>query len=326
MEASIPRRSLLRWGSAALLSSFTATPLIATASRLNSNVLVRREVRSTSAIRYCLNTSTIREQGLNLAEEVDLVAAAGFDGIEPWIQEIATFEERGGKLDDLAKRIEDVGIRVENAIGFANWIVDDKSQRAKGLEQAKREMELVRRLGGTRIAAPPVGATSIENFNLFHAAERYGELLRIGREIGVTPQLELWGFSKTLSRLGELAFVATECGEPEARILPDVYHIYKGGSDFSGLGMLEAERIEVFHINDYPAEPGRDEIRDADRVYPGDGVAPLAEIFGDLLKRGFQGVVSLELFNPKYWQQDAREVARIGLEKMKRTIAAANAQ
>ena len=33
--------------------------------------------------------------------------------------------------------------------------------------------------------------------------------------------------------------------------------------------------------------------------------------------------LSLELFNPEYWQQDALVVARTGLEKMKAVVAAA---
>ena len=46
--------------------------------------------------------------------------------------------------------------------------------------------------------------------------------------------VELWGFSQTLHRIGEVAYVAVECGQPDATMLLDVYHIYKGGSDFHG--------------------------------------------------------------------------------------------
>ena len=100
--------------------------------------------------------------------------------------------------------------------------------------------------------------------------------------MGVTPQAELWGFSKSLSRLGELMFVAVESGHADACLLPDVYHIYKGGSDFHGLKLINGRRVHVFHVNDYPAEPPRETIGDADRVYPGDGIAPLNQIFSDM--------------------------------------------
>ena len=78
--------------------------------------------------------------------------------------------------------------------------------------------------------------------------------------------------------------------------------------------------IGVFHVNDYPADPPRETIRDAHRVYPGDGVAPLGPIFRRLAASGFRGMLSLELFNPDYWKQDALAVARTGLEKTRLAV------
>jgi sugar phosphate isomerase/epimerase len=184
-------------------------------------------------------------------------------------------------------------------------------------------MKLVKAIGGTRIAAPPVGATNQEDLDLFKAATRYRDLLEVGKEEGVTPQLELWGFSKSISRLGELMFVAVESGHPDACMLLDIYHIYKGGSDFQGLELINSSRIHVFHVNDYPADPPRESISDADRVYMGDGVAPTSMILQTIYRNGFRGMLSLELFNRTYWQQDALEVARTGLEKMRATVRTA---
>ena len=139
--------------------------------------------------------------------------------------------------------------------------------------------------------------------------------------MGIIPQCEVWGFSKTLNRLGETVYVAVESRHPKACVLPDVYHLYKGGSDFEGLKLLSGTAVQVFHINDYPAEPGREGISDAHRVYPGDGIAPLKEILRDLRLAGFRGFLSLELFNRDYWKQDALAVAKTGLEKMKAVVA-----
>jgi 2-keto-myo-inositol isomerase len=275
--------------------------------------------------RYCLNTSTIREQKLSLADEVELAAKVGYDGIEPWIREIEQYRDGGGSLDDLRKRVADAGLSVESAIGFAPWIVDDEAARKAGLEQLKRDMELVRAIGGTRIAAPPVGANrgDAPALDLFAAAERYRAALEIGDEIGVTPQAEIWGSSKNLSRLGEAVFVAVESGHPKACVLPDVYHIFRGGTGFAGLGLIAGTAIHCFHMNDYPSGKQRTEYNDGDRVYPGDGIAPLAEILQTLKRTGFNGALSLELFNRDYWQRPADEVAREGLEKMKAAVATA---
>jgi 2-keto-myo-inositol isomerase len=271
-------------------------------------------------IRYCLNTSTLRGQNLGIVKEVELAAAAGYDGIEPWIRELEEYVKGGGSLADLRKQIEDAGLQVESAIGFAQWIVDDPAARKSALEIARRDMDLVKQIGGTHIAAPPTGATNEKMTDLLVVAERYRDLLAVGAEIGVIPQLEVWGFSKTLSRLGETAFVAIECGRADACILPDVYHIYKGGSDFTGLSLIDGAAIHCFHMNDYPADPPRETISDEHRVYPGEGIAPLNQVIQQLLRNGFQGVLSLELFNRTYWQQDAALVARTGIEKMRAAV------
>jgi sugar phosphate isomerase/epimerase len=270
--------------------------------------------------RYCLNMGTLRGQKLSLAEEAEIAAKAGYSGIEPWVGEISTHVEKGGSLPDLKKRIADLGLTVESAIGFPSWIVDDDAQRAKGLEQMKREMDLVAQIGGLRIAAPAAGATRDPGLDLLKAAERYRAVLELGRETGVVPQLELWGPSANLHRIGEVAFIAIESGHPDACLLLDAYHIYKGGSDFTGLKQLNGAAMHLFHMNDYPADPPRETIGDADRIYPGDGIAPLPSIVRDLHATGFRGALSLELFNRQYWQQDALTVAKTGLEKMRAVV------
>lgn len=270
--------------------------------------------------RFMFNTATIRGQKLPLPQQIDVAARAGYDAFEPWIHDIEVFVSGGGKLDDARKRLQDAGLTVESAIGFAPWIVDDDAARKKGLEKARHDMDLVRRLGGTRIASPPAGATDKPGMDLLRIAERYADLCRVGDKIGVVPQVEVWGFSKSLSRLGETALVAVESGHPQACILADVYHLHKGGSGFGGLRVLGSASMHVFHMNDYPANPPRAKITDADRVYPGDGVAPLVPMLRDLHKLGFRGALSLELFNPNYWKQDALLVARTGLAKMKAVV------
>ena len=270
-------------------------------------------------LRYCLNTSTIRGQKIPLDKEIDLVAKAGYTGIEPWIREIQQYKESGGNLSDLKKKLDNHGMKVESAIGFANWISDDGAKRKKGLEDLRRDMDLLRQIGGTRIAAPPAGGTDVA-VNLDRAAERYADAMKVGKSVGVIPLIELWGFSKSLHRLGELMYVAVESADPDAALLLDVYHIYKGGSDFKGLGLVDGSAVKVLHMNDYPDIP-REKIGDRDRVYCGEGVAPIPTILRTMIDAGFRGVLSLELFNPKYWEDDVEQVLARGLKSMKDAVA-----
>lgn len=268
--------------------------------------------------RYCLNTSTIKGQNLSLEDEIEIAAKAGYHAIEPWIGEIEHYVASGKKLSDLRKRIHDHGMTVEDGIGFAEWIVDDDARRAKGLETAKRDMDLLAQLGCKHMAAPASGATDKPNLDLRKAAERYLKLAEIGEQLGVIPMVEVWGFSQCLTRLGEAALVAIESGYKNALILPDVYHLYKGGSPVAGLELLSAGAIKVFHLNDYPGiAPAT--ITDADRVYPGDGIAPLTEVFRILRDMKYDGVLSIELFNHEYYKEDALKVAKTALEKSQAT-------
>jgi sugar phosphate isomerase/epimerase len=265
---------------------------------------------------FSFNTATIMGQNLPLEEEVEIAAKAGYRGFEPWIRKIDEYVKKGGSLADMKKRTADGGLSVEGAIGFADWINNDDAKRAQGLEGMKRDMDLVAQIGGKRIAAPPVGGHDVA-IDLAKVPDRYRKLLELGRQMGIVPQLELWGRSKTLSRLGEVAYAITEAAHPHACALLDIFHIYRGGSDFAGLRMYNGAAMHVLHMNDYPAQPPREKITDADRIYPGDGIAPTAQILRDLHASGFRGMLSLELFNRKLWEQDPLVVARTGLEKLK---------
>jgi sugar phosphate isomerase/epimerase len=237
---------------------------------------------------------------------------------------IHEYVQAGGVLRDIRRRCEDLGLGVCSGIGFAAWIVDDDEQRRVGLEQLKRDMDVLAQIGGTHIAAPPAGANRPgSRLDLDEAAARYAVILELGREMGVIPQVEIWGSSANLSQGSQALYVAAKSGQPDACVLLDAYHMYKGGTPPSVLKLLGRQAVHCFHMNDYPAEPPRETITDADRIWPGDGIAPLAEMLGYLAGNHCQVVLSLELFNRDYWQLPAEEAARQGLEKMKAAVAAA---
>lgn len=278
---------------------------------------------STHEPRYCLNTSTINGSQLPLREQLKIASEAGYDSVELWLRDIEKFMSEGGNLPDLQSEMSDLGLGLEGAIGFSQWIVEDPSARSSALDQFRREADLIRQLGGNRIAAPPAGATGLPKLDLDQAAERYRGLLETGEQFGVTAQLELWGFSANLSTLAEVLYVAAAAEHPNACLLLDIYHLYKGGSDFLNMSLVPAANMACLHMNDYPPEPDRQAIADKDRVFPGDGVAPLPEILSTFFQSGFAGALSLELFNRTYWEMPPEEVAKTGLEKMKQVVKSA---
>lgn len=311
MSADLSRRSWLAAAPALGLGLTAASAGAATTRRDDGPFL------------FGLNTSTISGQKLPIAEVVAIAGKAGYNALEPWVRELEAHRAAGKSVDDLRKQIADLGISVESAIGFAEWAVDDEARRRKGLEQMRRDMELVRSIGAKRIAAPPVGMTDRTGVDLRVLGERYRALCALGDEMGVVPQAEVWGFSKTMGRLGEVAAILIESGHPRACLLPDVYHLHKGGSDYGGIRLLATSAVHVFHMNDVPPDPPRATITDAHRIYPGTGVAPITKLLRDLRDGGFKVTLSLELFNRDYWKRDAAEVAATGLAKMKAAVAAA---
>jgi sugar phosphate isomerase/epimerase len=285
-------------------------------NNLQANVLVKKR----PAFTYCLNTSTISGQKPGIIKYIDIAAKAGYDGIELWTNDIKEYLKNGNKLSDLAKIIDSSGLKVENAIGFAPWMVDDNEKRKLGLIQLEEEMNWLATLGGKRIAAPPAGVSRDVPIDWLQAGRRYKAALDLGRKTGVMPQLEFWGASGTMFHLSQAFAVAAAANDADARILPDVYHLFRGGSGFDALTMLSGPTIEIFHFNDYVAHIPQEKQTDNDRVYPGDGIAPWSKIMQILKEMGTPKVLSLELFNKEYWKQDPLEVAKTGLMKMKKVV------
>jgi len=261
--------------------------------------------------------ATIRGHNLGFVKELETASKAGFRSVEIWMDSLQTYLKNGGTLSDVKKRLSDLGVQVENTIGFAAWIVDDDAARKKGIEQMKGEMDMLAQIGCKRIAAPPVGATEMPKLDLNKAAERYRTILEMGDATGVVPQLEMWGFSKNLSRASEVLYVAMESGHPSAKVLLDVFHLYKGATPLDTLHLMSPSAIDILHMNDYPANLSPTDITDADRIYAGDGVAPIKHILQILHQQDKPLIISTEVFNKNYYNQDALAVARTALAKMK---------
>ena len=293
-----------------VLQAFTATSGLALVAPGAS----AEEAKSKNKFRFSLNTSTVSGQKLGIERYIDIAARAGYECIEPWIMDLKAYVDNGGNLRTLKKLLDDSKLTAVNAIGFAPWMSDDDAQRATGFKQMRDEMEMMAALGCARIAAPAAGVRNTPD--LYKVGERYRALLELGRQTGVRPQLEIWGAS-VFSHIGQAMMAIAVANDSDARILPDVYHLYRGNSGFESLKMIDGNVIEIFHMNDYPGDIPREQMEDKDRVYPGDGVAPLQQIIADLKAMNGTKILSLELFNRKYWKQDPLQVAKTGLEKMK---------
>ncbi len=295
-----------------LVAALTGTALVTTHSATATSP------KKKSQFQYCLNTSTINGGKLGVEKAVEVAARAGYDFVELWIPDLRKYTASGKTLAGLKKRIDDSGIGVASAIGFATWMVADSAGREKGFRQMEEEMNMMAELGCRRIAAAPAGLKPDDSPDLIAIGGYYRELIALGKKTGVMPQLEFWGVSPAFYHLGQVLMVAAAANDPAVRILADVFHLFRGGSGFEGLSLINGEYIDIFHMNDFPDTP-RETQKDSDRVFPGDGVAPLKQVVSTLSKTPNPKILSLELFNPGYWEKDPLEIAKTGLAKMKQS-------
>ncbi len=259
---------------------------------------------------FCLNTSTIRPQPL--LEKIRLTAEAGYAGVELWINDVYEYVGQGGEVRDVEKALADHGLVVPCTIAMRAWGEAPAVEYPILRDEAKRRMELARRLGSPwLVCSPPRLACDLDQIS-----HRYQDLLEIGRQVGVRPTFEYISFFESVSRLDQAWQVVQRADDPDATLILDAFHTWNSGSSQQLLQQIPAQRISHYHIDDAAPDKPAGQQLDPDRVMPGDGVIDLRQEVQLLRQIGWEGTVSLELFNPQLWEQDPADVLRVGLERL----------
>lgn len=304
------RRKFIALGTLGSIAANTM-PEIAFGKTLNSKKKEKRYQKNISPWPVCMDTATIRPASLK--DKVKIAAKAGFDAIEPWDGELQKFEADGGNLKDLGKEIKDRGLFVPSVIGLWNAIPPTQDLWEKSLVDTRNRMRMASAIGAEHVQTIP--NTIGENYNQKWAADRYRDIIEIGiKEYNIKPALVFVKYFP-IKTMGQAAGIAMDANHPQAKIIPDAYHMYISEGGFEGIKLLRGEMIAIFQFNDAPSSTPLKELKDEHRVYPGDGILPLEQIFKDLKGTGFKGCISLEMYNPVYWKEDLQKVAETGLRK-----------
>ncbi|HPJ98366.1 MAG TPA: sugar phosphate isomerase/epimerase [Candidatus Hydrogenedentes bacterium] len=303
MPNEVSRRSFLQSSSLAGAGLAALTPLSA---------VKKTYQQGTSPWPICFNTSSIRPA--TLEQKIEATVAAGYDGIEPWIDELEEYEKAGGNLQDLGKRLSDLGLFVPNVIGLWGSIPADPAQWEESLAPTRNRMRMMAAIGSRHAACIPPGRPA--DVDRTWCARCYRDLVKIGREeYGISAALEFVGFMESIHRFGDAAGIAIDANIPDACLIMDTFHLYRGGSGFEGIRHIRGNFIANFHINDVPSEPAREEMVDKHRIYPGDGILPLASVFQQLKEIDYRGALSIEMFNEEHYAQEPKVVAETALRK-----------
>ena len=168
----------------------------------------------------------------------------------------------------------------------------------------------------TIVASPPRGKVDIAQ-----AGARFAKLYEIGKLAGVKPSMEFLGFVEGVHTLKTAVAIAEASGVPNATVVPDIFHLVRGGGSIEDLLTISGKQMSIFHINDVPPMPAPLTQTDADRVLPGDGMVDLPRVIAIFRKIGYSGPLSLELFNRELWNQDPLEVVKRGIGRMQAQVA-----
>lgn len=306
MEAT--RRTFFQTGAALTAAGFSQTPTHAA----EKNSLWQN---GQSPWPMCLDTATLSKD-LPLEKKVEVVAHSSFDALEPWDRELTAYEEAGGSLKDLGKNIHDKGIFVPSVIGLWGSLGNTKEDFESRLEEHHTRLRMIRDIGSEHVQIIP-DLQKRETFTKEIGAWCYRRISEIAlNDYGLKTGIIFLNAVPELKTMSDAVDVGMMSGWPDAKIIPDTYHNFHGGTETNALRMLNPNAIAIFQFADSPEglEP-QDTWCDEKRVLPGDGILPLVEQLRILYEIGYTGCVSLELYNPIYRKREPNEFLKEAHQK-----------
>ncbi len=269
-------------------------------------------------MRPCLNTATTGEYPLRAT--IDLLAKHGYEGIE--IDTTRLGEDLADRpLQDLKAQLDGCGIEPAALMAFA---FEPFGDHANEVERVRREGQAAARLGAPILltycaCGLPEGVSEEEAFE--RAGEACAAYADAAAENGLAIALEPIGRAGFMPGPDEALRVAEASGRENVGIMMDTFHYYKSEVPMDRVRAVPPEKLLIVHVNDAPAGPPAD-LKDADRVYPGRGDMPLVEYLSILKHElGYDGFLSIELFNRSYWADTLETIVRQAKEGLDAVLA-----
>lgn len=247
----------------------------------------------------------------DLETDIRAAGAAGYDLVELWASKLRTYLETHAIADLRALLTEN---KVEPySINSIEHITFRTSEDYESIKAQCGELSAVAgQLNCPYIVVVPGklpdGAT--KDRIIEESVRVLNELADISEPYGVSLAFEFLGQAdcsvQTLDLCNE---IVEKVDRKSIGNVIDTFHFYAGNSTFEAIDAMKPEKLFIFHINDAENLP-KEQLTDAQRLYPGEGILPIAEIKEHFDKIGYDRMVSIEIFRPEYWAQDPFEVAR----------------
>lgn len=276
-------------------------------------------------MKSCLNATTLSNR-LSFSEFVQVAGRAGFAGVEVRLGPVADMvRERG--IDGVRDFFAGAGVAPAHC-GLSASPIRPDSDFQDGLKRAPEECELARALGiPTAMLVMPFRSDQGEN-DPDRLVQKVRDVALVARDYGIGITLEFLGLhppaglrSNSPTTLGQTLEFIERVDLPNVGVLIDSYHWHLGGSRTEDLSRIRPGMPLFIHINDAPPGPV-ETLTDPMRVLPGEGVLDLVQWLREIRRAtGYDGYVSLELFNESIRQLDPSVAAERCVRAVDRVLA-----
>lgn len=247
----------------------------------------------------------------DLETDIRSAAAAGFELVELRSNKLYDYLQQHS-VDDLKALLAETGIGVLsiNTLEHITWRTDEDYAAIKA--ECEKLSAISAAIGCPYVLSVPgslrQGPKSEEEI-VNESVRVLNELADIAEPHGIKIGFEFLGEAgNSVTTLDLGGRIVDLVGRESVGNVIDTYHFYAGSSSWEALENLDPKKLFIFHINDAEDLP-KDELNDSKRLYPGEGVLPIAEMKTVLDKIGYNGPASVEIFRPEYWERDPFVVA-----------------
>ncbi len=267
--------------------------------------LLLRAQPASGSMFVCMHEAS--SDGFDFKTAMQGYAKAGVRAVEPSLVKVREFAQQESPAT--AKRLlDDLGLAVvssSNQLGLA----EPGEARSRSLEELKWKVELAQRIGADRLVAPSAGTGPYAADDYKRGVDNLREAAEIAKPFGITLMLEFTRNSRFAGSLPTALKLVREANHSHLRVMMDTYHFWGGISKFEDLDLLRDGELHHLHFEDVPSDPPRELQGQPDRVFPGEGIAPLRRIIEVLKRKKYARAASLELFNPAIQSMDPYQVA-----------------
>jgi sugar phosphate isomerase/epimerase len=264
----------------------------------------------------CISEATTLSS--SFADDVNGYADGGCHAMEVWLTKLETHLETHS-VGDTRKLLEDRQMALAAASYQGGLLLSQGEQRKAHYDHFKRRLDLCQGFGIGTLLVVADFAERIDATDLRRAVVSLTQAAQWAAGFGVRLALEFRGGSGFCSSLDTALGLVAACGEANVGVNLDVFHYYTGPSKFDDLALLRPANLAFVQVCDVCGVP-RELAADADRILPGEGDFHLTPIIDQLRHIGYDGWVSLELFNPILWQLKNSQVAELGLSALQRLL------